>query len=694
MSTIPPDHGINGKAGRYADLILSLSITSLPLVLGVYASPPSDAIPLKILPSIMADVAHTPRLLMAILVFILIVLAVHLWFGYWVWRLWRPFAASLDYPASRRRLLAALFFILMQAAIIGLNSLLFPNSALRTEIPEILLALGGSGFFAMLCWHAKHSAKLFTFQWRRPSYAAIATVALLLGGFMINTRAGYSNIPRRDAPDIIIIGLDSFRPDHLKQTGDTASITPNLDRFLNGAHRFDRTYTPMARTYPAWMSILSGRYPIEHGARFNLLGKQHLIDRERSLPFLLKKKGYTTVYSIDETRFSNIDHEYGFDFTVTPKIGAADFLLGGASDLPLANLFNLAPLLHEALFSHQFINRPVYKTYEPANFDAQLDHLVKSIDPRRPIFWITHFELPHWPYDWRGSKDFAAPENKRLAGLSPVEYQKAVHRTDAQFGALLESLRRNGRLTNAIVVALSDHGEGFEDFAPSWHTEKNGKTMTLPPFSQHGVNVLDEAQTRVLLAFRLFGRNLQASKDEGQNLASLVDVAPTLVGLAGFNKQELNATGCDLFANEGNRPGCGLDRVVYTESGFYPPSLVQNQTIDPSKVAEEAYAYYDVNSDARLTLKEKFLQKLFDDKQRAVISDHGIAASLPAAGVKQFLFGDLTRHTYRNAEDDSLTTEESRLMRSLCMRYAEDNAEVDAFCQRHASSVESSRIRG
>ncbi|WP_374090200.1 sulfatase-like hydrolase/transferase [Methylomicrobium lacus] len=665
--------------GRHADLTLSLIIATLPIVLKIQASLFSDGLSAKVLPSILGSIADTPRLMLALLVFLLTILGCHLLVGYLAWRIWRPFAESLDCPVSRRRLLAVLFFATLQAAILGLNNLFFPHTDLQVAMPKMLVAMGGCSFFGVLLGHGKRRIGMFQSSHWRPGHVALMLASLLLGGFLVHSDAGRSEIAHRDQPDVIIIGLDSFRPDHLQQPGDIASITPNLDKFLRGAYRFERAYTPMARTYPAWMSILTGRYPIEHGARENLLDPKYLHDRERSLPFLLKNKSYITAYSIDETRFSNIDHQYGFDLTVTPEIGAADFVLATGSDLPLINFINLTPKLHAALFPYQFINRAVHKTYEPDNFDEQLDHLINTVDSGHPLFLVTHFELPHWPYDWRGSDNFTAPENQRLATLSPPDYQKAVHRADIQFGALLQSLRRNGRLNNAVVAVLSDHGEGFTNFAPVWKPEKNGKSLVLPPFDLHGGNVLDEAQTRVLLAFKRFGGNASL-QGQSRRLTSLVDVAPTLLSLAGIDKQELNATGCDLFAADEDRPECSQERVVFTESGFNPPSLAEGNGLDPNKVAEEAYAYYDVNPDTRLTLKGEFLRQLFDDKQRAAISDHGIVVSMSFNGQKQLLYGDLIHHTYRNADVGGSTAKENSLLKRLCSRYAADNSDLNSFC--------------
>jgi arylsulfatase A-like enzyme len=662
----------------HVDLWLSLAIAALPIVLKGLAFLSGDYIPTKVLASVLASIGDMPRLLLALLRFALTMLALHMLIGYLAWRIWRPFAQSFDSPVGQRYLLGSLFFTALQSALLGLNSLLFPNSSLQVAIPSLLVALGGGSLLGVLIWHGKHNIDLFK-SWRwHPSYVVLSLTSLALGSFFINSVDGHAEQTQRDHPDIIIIGLDSFRPDHLKQAGDTVSITPNLDQFLSDAYRFERTYTPMARTYPAWMSILTGRYPIEHGARFNLLDFRYLKDHERSLPFLLKAKGYTTAYSIDETRFSNIDKRYGFDITVTPEIGAADFLLSSAADVPLSNLLNLAPSLHAALFPYQFMNRAVDKTYEPANFDEELAHLVDTADPKRPLFLVTHFELPHWPFDWRDSANYIAPENPRLMSLSPPHYQKAVHRADNQFAALIDSLKRNGRLDNAIVVVLSDHGESFDEFAPIWEASSKSDLLNLPPFKGHGINVMDESQIRVLLAFKRFGKEIQKGID--QKIASLIDVAPTAWQLAGFDKTELGATGCDLFDSD-SKSDCQNDRVLFTESGFYVPSMLSNNAFDQQKIAAEAQSYYDVNPNTRLTFKTSLLPQLFKDKQRAAISNHWIAASIPLYGQKQFLIGNLDKNIYWNITNNNQVIDKKQLFAKLCHQYIGDDAALDEFCE-------------
>ena len=132
-------------------------------------------------------------------------------------------------------------------------------------------------------------------------------------------------------PNIILIGLDSLRPDFTGFYGNQFVRTPNIDHFLSQAVSFSETYTPLARTFPAWLSILTGKYPKHHEARNNLIASTSIIQQD-TLAKKLQQAGYVTVYATDEKRFSNITKEYGFDRIVGPKMGVNDFLLGSLSD--------------------------------------------------------------------------------------------------------------------------------------------------------------------------------------------------------------------------------------------------------------------------------------------------------------------------------------------------------------------------
>ncbi len=115
---------------------------------------------------------------------------------------------------------------------------------------------------------------------------------------------------------MILIGLDSLRAD-LVDDRFSPHVTPHAEAFMKGGTRFTNALTPLARTFPSMLAMLTGRHPHSSGAIMNLLPRSRIDDSE-SLPRVLSRAGYQTVFAMDEMRFANIDTSYGFEQTITP----------------------------------------------------------------------------------------------------------------------------------------------------------------------------------------------------------------------------------------------------------------------------------------------------------------------------------------------------------------------------------------
>ena len=96
---------------------------------------------------------------------------------------------------------------------------------------------------------------------RAATTAGVAIVAIVLGRQSgIGPSKGGGGTRRIQAPNIVIIGIDSLRND-LQVPRQGRGATPNIRRFLDDSRRFSDATTPLARTYPSWVSILTGRHP-------------------------------------------------------------------------------------------------------------------------------------------------------------------------------------------------------------------------------------------------------------------------------------------------------------------------------------------------------------------------------------------------------------------------------------------------
>ena len=69
------------------------------------------------------------------------------------------------------------------------------------------------------------------------------------------------------AGDILLITVDTLRPDHLGLYGYERATSPNIDRHFANAAIFERAYATSANTSPSVISILTGQLPHDHGVR-------------------------------------------------------------------------------------------------------------------------------------------------------------------------------------------------------------------------------------------------------------------------------------------------------------------------------------------------------------------------------------------------------------------------------------------
>src|SRR5690606_35209710 len=68
---------------------------------------------------------------------------------------------------------------------------------------------------------------------------------------------GENLMPERK-PNIVLMGIDSLRADHLSSYGYHRLTTPHIDQFARGGTLFERTYSAHVPTTSAYASMLTG----------------------------------------------------------------------------------------------------------------------------------------------------------------------------------------------------------------------------------------------------------------------------------------------------------------------------------------------------------------------------------------------------------------------------------------------------
>ncbi len=538
-----------------------------------------------------------------------------------------------------------LWFLLFTAGVLANNASTFAASSLGEPYAEIMtrsllgLHLGRTILIAVLV-AAAVTALLAVFRWwqlggrlSRRAYAGIGALGVLyLATTTYGTRPDRSTNPATK-PNVILIGLDSLREDLLDEQV-SPGVTPHLAAFMKGGTQFTNAMTPLARTFPSMCSMLTGRHPHTSGAVMNLLPR-NLINDSESLPRLLAREGYHTAYVTDEVRFANIDATYGFAQTISPPIGASEFLIEKIADAPVLNLV-VNTRLGGWLFPHVHANRGASKTYDPDTFVSRVD---RELQIEQPLFLVSHLTLSHWPYIWAGAPIRRADAEARW----PPYYLHAARRVDQQFADIMAMLERKGLLDNTIVVVYSDHGESFSvpnealvlDEDPLIHA------LGVAPQWGHGSSVLATPQFHIILGMRRYGEPWQAGRKPTAPV-SFEDIAPTLVEALGvtttadFDGRSL--LGLIEGREADNQAFAG--RIRFTETEYQPPSglATMDGEVSASKVADALRVYSVDRATDRITVKESLLGELLMERHYAAIGDRHLVAAFPRKGEPGFNF--------------------------------------------------------
>lgn len=519
----------------------------------------------------------TAGLIQLVLYFLLTLLQI-----FWLWGLKDSYLEKISLECWQ-----FIIYFLSVTAVITLNCYFFPLSLFSRlflpDIPITLIQIIMMSVLLGLCFLTMHA--LFKIY---KQYSIFMT--FLLGAILFASMVTYWQKPtppsRRQTaqPNIIIIGVDSLSPERINKIS-----TPNLYQFFNNGVHFRETITPLARTYSAWASILTGLYPLDHRARYNLMPPE-LVNSSESIAWTLQKMGYQTIYATDERRFSPIDSDFGFQKIIGPRLGVNDILLGTFYDFPLSNFLINLPISHW-LFPYNYLNRASHFSYYPSSFDDALNRAIKQSNPKKPLFFAVHFALPHWPYAWAASSPAEVGDVYSVQEREGL-YFSSVHEADKQVGALLKNLQQAGLLENSMVIVLSDHGESLYEVGSRKTNLQNyqgkqksqlidyfkRKTSTALEMSAgHGSDLLSPSQFHCLLGFNVFHNNQSLiSPKEISTRVALIDIAPTIYSFLKIPLKR-NFDGISLLNAITNNQTLPEKRVFILESGELPNQIVSRE---------------------------------------------------------------------------------------------------------------------
>ncbi|MFH1221260.1 MAG: sulfatase [Candidatus Eisenbacteria bacterium] len=386
--------------------------------------------------------------------------------------------------------------------------------------------------------HLRGSAGAGSVIARREAGAKVRKATALLGILLLVIACGRT----ADRPNVVIIAVDTLRPDHLGCYGYVRNTSPNIDRLAGEGVLFERAVSQAPWTTPSFATIFTSLYPTQHGAK----GFSNRMRTDfPTLGTLLEKAGYATAAIVNAPSLSRaygVDRGFGVYALASDEIRAADQTTRDA--LAWIDLNKNRPFL---TFVHYFDPHMPYAP--PAPYDT-------TFDP--------HYQGPlHNSFDFDGfslerSKLFEELKRLSAADWNHIRslYDGEIAFTDRAVGDLLAGLRQRGLGSGTLIVFLSDHGEEF--------FEHGG--------FEHGHCLYDEV-IRVPLVFSLPGvipKNVRLSEQ-----VRLIDVAPTILDVAGLERPaDFEGTSLmPLLLGKGHdksrRHGTLPPEVAYSEAVIY-----------------------------------------------------------------------------------------------------------------------------
>jgi len=309
---------------------------------------------------------------------------------------------------------------------------------------------------------------------------------------------------RPDAPDVVLISIDSLRPDHLGCYGYPKPTSPTIDRLASEGVRCEVAVSTTSWTLPAHAAMLTGLFDSGHGVVDNGLTLSPALV---TLPEVLGESGWDTAGF------------YGGPY-LDPTFGLGQGFERYESCM--------SP---ESVDSHEDVTGP--RTL--AAVERWLAEVVQD-GSARPFFLFVHLWDVHYDYKpparyveifdpaYGGTLDASdLPHNPAIASdMAPADlqhllalYDGEIRFTDEILAKILDAIERSGRLRDALVIVTADHGEEFFE-----HGDKG-----------HQKTLFDEV-VRVPLIVRWPGRLPAGTLVHDQ--VRLVDLAPTILSLAGI----------------------------------------------------------------------------------------------------------------------------------------------------------------
>ena len=303
------------------------------------------------------------------------------------------------------------------------------------------------------------------------SVALAGGACLLAVAVLVCCKSTPSATPR--PLNLVVVTIDTLRPDHLHCYGYSQIETPNVDRVAQNGVLFENAVTQTPLTPPSHASMFTGLYPTVHHVRDT--GGFILQPSSTTLATILQQQGWDTAAFISSAvlkKLFGLNQGFALYDDQMPKPGKG----------------------------HEFLEDAERRAGET------VDRAVRWLDGQsgKPFFLWVHVYDPHAPYT--PPAPFADQYKER-------PYDGEIAYADHELGRLFDAIHKKSPTDRTIIAVLSDHGESLGQ-----HGEYS-----------HGVFLYDST---LRIAFMISGPGIPAGLRVKQQ-ARTVDLLPTVLELMG-----------------------------------------------------------------------------------------------------------------------------------------------------------------
>ena len=329
---------------------------------------------------------------------------------------------------------------------------------------------------------------------------------------------------RPEAPNLVLIVLDTVRADHLAPYGYDRVTTPELDRWVDDHFTVYRNARSTSSwTLPSHASLFTGLYPAEHGTVYAGKHGRALRSDVPTLAELLRDDGYRTGAVVANNAYLRAMH-----YQLARGYEHYDDRLAGKvrTYLPLAQLVT-GDL------------RAGHLGYRDARaITNQALAWIDGLDGDRPFFLTVNYMDAHQPNIPPPSLQGAFGEARTADDLVKLLYDLELLYMDGHVARLLGGMEAREMFDDTAVIITSDHGEGLGDHGVPGHGW-----------------VLYEALLRVPLYIKPAGGRSTREVDEPLTGADVFHLALRSVGLPSEPAREVPGIVAELHVHPDEHQG-------------------------------------------------------------------------------------------------------------------------------------------